>query len=202
MSTAAPALSLPSRRIVLADLVPGAVARDVALVVGAAALTGAAAQLSIPMPGTLVPITGQTFAVLLSGAALGPRRGFASMALYLLAGGVGLPWFADHTHGFHLVTFGYIIGFVLASTVVGWIARRGGDRTPARTVATMLLGTVLIYAVGMPYLAEQIHVSTAVAFREGVRPFLLGDTLKVLLAAGLLPGAWRIVGRHQPTIPE
>lgn len=195
MTSAAPALPLPARRIVLSDLVPGAWVRDVVLVLAGAALTGLAAQISIPMPGTLVPITGQTFAVLLAGAALGPWRGFASMALYLLAGGAGLPWFADHSHGFGFPTLGYVIGFVLASTVVGWVASRGGDRTPARTIATMVVGTVLVYAVGMPYLAHSVHVSESEAFRLGVRPFLLGDALKVLLAAGLLPGAWRLVSR-------
>lgn len=199
MTSAAVSIDRP-RRIVLSDLLPGVLVRDVVLVIAAAALTGLLAQLSVPMPGTLVPITGQTFGVLLTGAALGPYRGFASMSLYLLAGGAGLPWFADHGHGFGFPTFGYVIGFVLASTVVGFLASRGGDRTPARTVATMLLGTGLVYAIGMPYLAHSIHVSEATAFRLGVRPFLLGDGLKVLLAAGLLPGAWLAAGssRRRP----
>jgi biotin transport system substrate-specific component len=197
MSAASVTATPRFRRLVLADLIPGVWARDVLLILAAAGLTGLAAQLSLPMPGTLVPITGQTFAVLLTGVALGPARGFASMALYLVAGAVGLPWFADHTHGTSIPTFGYIIGFVLASTVVGWLAARGGDRTPIRTVATMLLGTVLIYAIGMPYLAHSVHVSESKAFVLGVRPFLLGDTLKVLLAAGLLPATWALVRRTE-----
>jgi biotin transport system substrate-specific component len=194
MTAASPSLALRRPRT-LADLLPGERVRDVLLVIAAAGLTGLAAQLSIKLPHTVVPITGQTFAVLLTGAALGPWRGFASMALYLIAGGLGLPWFAAHDSGFGLATLGYVIGFVVASSVVGELARRGGDRTPLRTVATMLLGTALIYAVGVPYLAADLHLSAHAAVSAGLRPFLLGDGIKVLLAAGLLPATWRLVGR-------
>jgi biotin transport system substrate-specific component len=189
MSSAFP-IPASSPRIVLADLVPGQRVRDALLVLGAAGLTGAAAQVSIPVPHSPVPVTGQTFAVLLTGAALGWRRGMLSMVLYLVAGGLGVPWYAHHSSGWGGPTYGYVLGFVLASTVVGWLAKHGGDRTPARTVATMTFGTLLIYAVGMPYLAHSLGVGAAQAFDLGVRPFLLGDALKVLLAAGLLPGAW------------
>lgn len=194
MTAAVPAVSL-RRPQTLADLLPGERVRDVVLVIAAAALTGAAAQLSFHLPHTVVPVTGQTFAVLLTGAALGPWRGFASMALYLVAGGLGLPWFAGHASGFGGPTMGYLLGFIVASAVVGELARRGGDRTPLRTVATMLLGTLLIYAVGVPYLAVSLHMGAADAIDAGMRPFLLGDGLKVLLAAGLLPAAWRLVRR-------
>jgi len=184
-----------ARPAVLGDLVPGRLVRDVALVVGAAALVGVAAQISIPVPGTPVPVSGQTFAVLLSGAALGFGRAVAAMALYALAGVLGMPWFASGASGWHFASFGYILGFVLAGAVVGALAARGGDRSPVRTVATMAIGTLLIYAVGVPWLMAMTHSGLGAAFRMGVRPFLIGDVLKVLLAAGLLPGAWRIAGR-------
>lgn len=188
--------ALPLRRgLVLADLLPGALVRDAALISGAAALTGIAAQIAIPVPGTPVPVTCQTFAVLLAGAALGPLRSFLAMGLYLLAGVAGAPWFADHGHGFGGPSFGYILGFVLASTVVGALARRGGDRTPTRTVVSMVLGTLLIYAVGVPWLAADLGVSLGHAVSLGVRPFLAGDALKVLLAAGVLPGTWALLRR-------
>lgn len=180
---------------VLADLLPGAVARDAVLVLAAAGLTGLAAQVSIPLPGTPVPVTGQTFAVLLTGAALGWRREIAAMVLYLLAGMVGMPWFAGGASGIGAPSLGYVLGFVLAGAVVGALAGRGGDRSPGRTVLTMVLGTVLIYAVGVPYLMADLHLSLSAAWAAGVRPFLLGDGLKVLLAAGLLPGAWGLVRR-------
>lgn len=185
------------RRAVLADVLPGALTRDIALVLASAGFVGLAAQLSLPMPGTPVPVTLQTFAVLLVGASLGPARAFAGLALYLLAGGAGVPWFADQSHGFGGASFGYIIGFVVAGTMVGWLARRGGDRTPARTAGTMLLGTLVIYVFGVPWLAASVDVSLWSAIDLGVSPFLAGDVLKVLLAAGLLPGTWALVRRTE-----
>jgi biotin transporter BioY len=180
---------------VLADLVPSLWVRELVLVLAAAGLTGAAAQLSVHIPGTPVPVTGETFAALLAGAALGTRRGVVSMALFLVAGGLGVPWFTGHQSGFGLPTLGYVIGFVPAAALVGALAERRGDRGPLRTVATMLLGTIVIYAVGWPYLAHSLHVSMSTAFHLGVRPFLVGDALKVALAAGLLPAAWLGVRR-------
>jgi len=188
--------SLPVRRpLVLGDLLPGALVRDVALVLGGAAFVGLSAQISVPLPGTPVPVTGQTFAVLLVGAALGWQRALPAMALYLAAGAAGVPWFAEHSSGTAAPSLGYVIGFLLSAAVVGALAARGGDRTPLRTVLTMLVGTLLIYAVGVPYLAADLGVSLAKAVELGVRPFLVGDALKVLLAAGLLPAAWRLTRR-------
>lgn len=188
------ALAAP-RPFVLADLVPRHAVRDVALVVAGAAFVGLAAQVSFHVPGTPVPVTGQTFAVLLGGAALGWWRALASTVLYLAAGAAGLPWYAAHGSGWGGPAFGYIVGFVVAATVVGWLAGRGGDRTPLRTVATMTLGTLLIYAVGVSWLAVSLDVGPGKAVALGMRPFLAGDALKVALAAGLLPAAWRLTGR-------
>lgn len=189
------ALPGPARPLVLGDLLPGTLVRDAALVLGGAALVGLTAQVSLPLPGTVVPLTGQTFGVLLVGAALGWRRALPSMALYLLAGMAGMPWFADHSSGSAAPSLGYVIGFLLAAPVVGALAARGGDRTPVRTALTMGLGTLLIYAVGVPYLAASLDVSLVRAVELGLRPFLIGDALKVLLAAGLLPAAWTLTRR-------
>jgi biotin transport system substrate-specific component len=208
MSTAAAAPATPAAPAsalaagsVLADLLPAssvarARLRDAALVVGGAALTGLAAQLSVPVPGSPVPVTGQTFAALLVGTALGARRGFAALALYAAAGVAGLPWFADGSAGWSMPSFGYILGMMLASAVVGALARRGGDRTVLRTAGVMVLGSLVIYAVGVPYLAHSAHLSAGQAVHLGLRPYLLGDALKAALAMGALPAAWRLTGRR------
>jgi len=186
----------PARPRVLADLLPGALLRDVLLVIGAAALTGVAAQISIPLPFTPVPITLQTFTVLLAGAALGPWRAGAAMLLYLVAGVVGVPWFADHESGMALASFGYIIGFAVAAPVVGALASRGADRTVSGTVAIMVVGNLIIYAFGVPWLMAYAKLPLTVALEFGLWPFVVGDALKIALAAGLLPLTWRLVGRH------
>ncbi|MFI5687065.1 biotin transporter BioY [Streptomyces sp. NPDC051636] len=180
---------------VLADLLPASRVRDAALVLGGAALTGLAAQLSVPVPGSPVPVTGQTFAALLVGTALGARRGFLSLALYALAGVAGVPWFANGTSGSGAVSFGYILGMLLASAVVGALARRGADRGVWRMAGTMILGEAVIYAVGVPYLAYAAGLSASRAIALGLTPFLIGDALKAALAMGLLPAAWKLVKR-------
>jgi biotin transport system substrate-specific component len=173
----------------VAPRVPATV-RTALLVAAGAGLVGLSAQLSVPLPGTPVPVTGQTFAVLLVGAALGWQQAALSMSLYLVAGGLGLPWFAKAGSGFGGATFGYVVGFVVAATAVGWVASRGGDRTVLRTVLTMAMGTSLIYGCGLPWLAHSAHLSAAQAWHLGARPFLVGDAVKIGLAAGLLPAAW------------
>ena len=193
--TASTEVARPPR--VLADLVPGALVRDVALVVGAAALTGLAAQVSIPLPFTPVPISLQTFTVLLSGAALGPIRGGLGMALYLVAGVAGVPWFSEQRSGFDFPSFGYIVGFVLAAVLVGWLARRGMDRSVPGTIAIMVAGNLVIYALGVSWLAASLGVDLPRALELGAWPFLIGDALKIALAAGLLPAAWWLV-RSRP----
>ncbi len=183
-----------ARPRVLADLLPGALLRDVLLILGAAALTGLCAQISIPLPFTPVPLTLQTFAVLLSGAALGPWRGGAAMLLYLVAGVAGVPWFAEQGSGYAFASFGYIVGFVVAATVVGALASRGADRTVSGTIVIMVIGNLIIYAFGVPWLMGATGMPLMVALEAGVWPFVLGDALKIALAAGLLPLAWRVAG--------
>ncbi|MFF4485091.1 biotin transporter BioY [Streptomyces sp. NPDC001544] len=180
---------------VLADLLPASRVRDVALVLGGAVLTGLAAQLSVPVPGSPVPVTGQTFAALLVGTALGARRGFLSLALYALAGVAGVPWFADGTSGSGAVSFGYVLGMLLASAAVGALARRGADRSVWRMAGTMILGEAIIYAVGVPYLAYAAGIPASAAIAAGLTPFLIGDALKAALAMGLLPTAWKFIER-------
>ncbi|MFF3498132.1 biotin transporter BioY [Streptomyces sp. NPDC003247] len=193
MSTAAATPASPGQ--VLADLLPASRVRDVALVLGGAALTGLAAQIAVPVPGSPVPVTGQTFAALLVGTTLGARRGFLSLALYAVAGVVGVPWFADGASGAAAVSFGYVLGMILASTAVGALARRGADRNMWRMAGTMLVGEAIIYAVGVPYLAYAADISVSAAIAAGLTPFLIGDALKAALAMGLLPTAWKLVRR-------
>ena len=191
MSTAV----IAPRRIVLADLVPGALVRDAALIVGGAGLTGLAAQVSVHTSLTPVPFTLETLAVLTTGAALGTVRGGLSMLLYLVAGGAGVPWFAQHKSGWGGPSFGYVIGFVVAAAVVGELARRGNDRQIVSTIGLMALGSALIYLIGATWLAHDLHVSTARAISLGVTPFLIGDAVKAAVAAVALPATWRLVRR-------
>ncbi|WP_151481591.1 biotin transporter BioY [Streptomyces albicerus] len=180
---------------VLADLLPASRVRDAALVAGGAALTGLAAQLAVPVPGSPVPVTGQTFAALLVGTALGAGRGLSSLAVYALLGLAGVPWFAGGSSGV-TASFGYILGMLLAATVVGALARRGADRSVVRMAGTMLLGEVIIYAIGVPYLAFAADLTLTQAVAAGLTPFLLGDALKAALAMGVLPTAWKFVKRE------
>ncbi|MGX1913949.1 biotin transporter BioY [Streptomyces phaeochromogenes] len=180
---------------VIADLLPASRVRDAALVAGGAALTGLAAQIAVPVPGSPVPVTGQTFAALLVGTALGTGRSLASLAIYALMGLAGVPWFAEGSSG-ATVSFGYILGMLLAATVVGALARRGADRSVVRMAGTMLLGEAIIYAIGVPYLAFAADMTMTQAIAAGLTPFLLGDALKAALAMGVLPTAWKFVKRE------
>ncbi|MFJ5259755.1 biotin transporter BioY [Streptomyces sp. NPDC088387] len=193
MSTAA-TVARPGQ--VLADLLPASRVRDIALVAGGAALTGLAAQIAVPVPGSPVPVTGQTFAALLVGTSLGAGRGFLSLALYALVGMAGVPWFAQGGHGAGAPSFGYVLGMILAATVVGALARRGADRSVLRTAGTMVLGSAIIYAVGVPYLAVATGMSATAAIAAGLTPFLLGDALKAALAMGILPTTWKLTNNH------
>jgi biotin transport system substrate-specific component len=187
--------ALPHPRV-LGDVVPGGLVRDIALVVGGAGLVGLAAQVSIQTPFSPVPFTGQTFAVVLAAGVLGSVRGVLSMLLYLAAGVLGLPWFAGGSSGAAAPSFGYIVGFVLAAAVIGQLAERGATRTPARTAAVMVLGNVAIYAVGVTWLKYAVPFGWGTAVSKGMVPFLVGDGLKIVLAAGLFPVTWRLVRRR------
>jgi biotin transport system substrate-specific component len=157
----------------------------------------------IPLPFTPVPITGQTLGVLLVGASLGPAFGAASLGLYLLQGGLGAPFFADGGSGWEAlgrasVTGGYLWGFLLAAAFVGGLARRGWDRSFGSAVGAMFLGEVVIYAVGLPWLRAATDATLEQTLEWGLYPFVIGDTFKLLIAAGLLPVAWWSIDRFRP----
>ena len=191
-SRASAAFARPSP--VLADLLPGELVRDLVLVFAAAGLIGALAQLSVRLPGTPVPVTGQTLGVLLASCALGQRRALGSTALYAALGLLGLPWFANHSAGWQGASTGYLLGFILAAAVVGFLAERGADRSLVGALSTMLAGEVAIYLLGVGWLALDLHVTLVRAIALGFSPFLIGDALKMLLAATLLPMTWRLLG--------
>ncbi|WP_026922914.1 biotin transporter BioY [Glycomyces arizonensis] len=199
---AAPAAALPAPRV-LADLLPAAsrasaIARDAVLVLAGAGLVGASAQVAFTIPQiSPVPFVLTTFTVLLLGAAYGPLRAGLAMAVYLAAGVAGMPWFTDGTSGYAMPSFGYIPGFLVAAVVVGWLAGRGGDRTVPRTIGLMVLGNVIMYAFGVPYLAFAADMDAVTAIEKGVLPYLAGDFVKLLAAAALLPGAWWAVNRFR-----
>ncbi|MDH3606833.1 MAG: biotin transporter BioY [Acidimicrobiia bacterium] len=171
----------------------------IALVVGFALLTAAAAQFKINLPSTPVPITGQTFAVLLAGGVLGSRAGAASQALYWMLG-LLFPFYADGGSGWKVAsgaTGGYLVGFIVAAWAVGFLAERGQDRSVASAMPAFLAGTVIIYAFGVPWLAAELDVSWQRAMELGAVPFIIGDLAKVALAGLLLPGAWQITGKRR-----
>jgi biotin transport system substrate-specific component len=186
----------PSRpALVLADLVPGARVRDVALTLAGTAFITVAGYIAIPLPFTPVPLSLATFAVLLTGAALGPARGATSALLYLVLGVVGVPLFAGGNAGWAFSSFGYIVGYVIAALLVGSLARRRADRTVLSTIGLAGLGSLTIYACGVPWLAAFVGVDLATALTLGVVPFLIGDAIKIAAMAGLLPATWRLVDR-------
>ena len=172
--------------------------RTLLAVVGGALLTAAAAQISFYLPWTPVPITGQTFAVLLTGTALGMRWGAASQALYVALGAIGLPFYAGGDGGWEVATgatAGYLVGFVLAAAVLGRLAEQRQDRAFLTSLPAMLTGTAVIYLCGATWLAHSINVSAAEAVELGVAPFLIGDAVKLAAAGLLLPATWRLLDR-------
>jgi len=172
---------------------------DALLICAGAGLIALSAQISIPLPFTPVPITGQTFSVLLVGASLGAFRGGASALLYVALGIVGLPVYADGAHGWAQVTGatgGYLIGFVLAACLTGFLAERGWDRRFSSAIGAMLTGSVVIYLCGLGWLAHSLDTGLTETLELGLYPFIPGDVLKLYLAAGALPAAWRIIGRR------
>lgn len=193
-------VSMPlGRRKVLADLVPGARVRDIGLVLAVAAITAVAAQVRIPLePISPVPITGSTFAVLLGAAALGPLRGSLAQVVYLVAGIAGLPVFTGGESGwayFTGATAGYLVGFVVASVVVGALTRHGLDRRIPGAAVAFAAGSLVIYLLGVPWLMRVADMSLRDAIVRGAGVFLVGDLLKALAAGALLPAAWRVARR-------
>ncbi len=183
-----------ARPLTLADVaIPRAgMLQNVLLVVLASLLTAAAAQAEIRLPWTPVPITGQTFMVLLTGAVLGARRAFLAMSLYLLEGACGLPFFAGGAAGFAKLlgpSGGYLVAFPFAALVTGLLAERAWDRKPVTMFFAMLLGSTVIFALGLAQLSRFVPAGQLVT--TGLAPFVIGDFVKSALAAGVFPLAWK-----------
>jgi biotin transport system substrate-specific component len=168
--------------------------RDLLLVITGCLFVAGMAQVRIPLPFTPVPITGQTFAVLLVGASLGSRRGAASLALYILLGTLGLPFFAGGTSGLSTLlgpTGGYLVGFVVATFLVGLMAARGLDRHVPSALLAFLAGELVIYLFGVAWLSVYLGIRPAIV--AGLLPFLIGDAIKLVAAGLVLPAAWALV---------
>ncbi|MGA3056650.1 MAG: biotin transporter BioY [Candidatus Limnocylindrales bacterium] len=208
-------LPIAERGITLGDfLVPirigermGSRLRHVALICVGAVFIAVTANVAFRLPDNPVPVTGQTLSVLVVGGALGLRRGLLSVALYL-ALGLFLPVYANQAHGLGTIASvggsgvaiapvgGYLVSFLFAAALVGWLAENGWDRHIGGAVGAMILGEVAIYLIGVPWLAVSLHLSPQVAIEKGLTPFLIGDTIKLAIAAGIFPCAWWIVGRR------
>jgi biotin transport system substrate-specific component len=168
--------------------------RDLTLIALGSLFVAILAQVKIPLPFTPVPLTGQTFAVLLVAAALGSKRGAASMTFYIALGAFGLPVFAGGASGITYLsgtTLGYLIGFVLAAYVVGMLAERGLERSVRTSIIPFFVGTVIIYACGVSWLTIVIG-SFSKALTAGLIPFMIGDAFKLIAAALALPAAWKL----------
>jgi biotin transport system substrate-specific component len=202
VSTLALSLAPPRGRIA------ARVAFQVACAVAGSALIAGLAQISFHLGFTPVPITGQTLGVLLVGAAYGPELGAATVLLYLAGAVAGMPVLAANADGSHftglpvlgltLGTGGYLWGFVLGAGLVGWLSRQGWDRSFRTAVSAMLIGEIAIFAVGVPWLIASIHVPLKKGLEFGLYPFIVGDVVKLLLAAGLLPASWGLLKRLRP----
>jgi biotin transport system substrate-specific component len=186
-------------RVISAAVLPRTKVVNAVLVASFALLTALAAQISIPLPFTPVPITAQTFAVLVSGAALGSGLGAASQALYFMMGAVGLPFYAEASGGWEAATGatgGYLVGFIVAAWVVGFLAERKQDRNVWSAIPAFLTGNAVIYLFGVPWLLYSVSAFTTWedALVAGFLPFIVGDIVKVAVAGLSLPLAWRAVG--------
>jgi biotin transport system substrate-specific component len=195
-------LVAPAPRPVLADrVIPRSISNDVALVAAGVALVTLFSYLQVPL--WPVPITGQTLAVLLVGSALGAARGGITMIVYGVLGTVGVPVFSPQadgslSSGWHIIagpTGGYIVGFVLSATLVGLLAERTWDRQVLKALATFAAGTLVVFAIGLPWLAVVLHLNLEQTLEGGLYPFLIGGAVKAAIAAGLLPLAWWGAGR-------
>lgn len=197
MSAISTAIATP--RLVLADAIPGARVRDAVLVLSGVALTAALAQVAIPIPPSPVPVTGQTLAVGLIGATLGFKRGTASMLLYVLAG-FFLPVYAEGASGVSVLTGatgGYLVGFIFATALIGWLAERGADRKVLTAFVAFVIAQLLIFGFGVPVLKMVGDYSWSQAISYGFTPFLIGGLFKAAIGGLALPGAWRAVRRFE-----
>lgn len=174
------------------------IARDAALVLTGTVFVTLIAQIAVPLPGTPVPLTLGTFGVLLVGAALGPARGGLAVGLYALAAALGAPVLAGWSAGtVATASFGYVLGYVPAALLLGLLARRGADRGVASTAVAAACASTLVYLSGVPWLMAATGMDLGAALAVGVAPFLVGDALKALATAALLPASWRLLGESR-----
>lgn len=187
------------RRPVLADrVIARSLVTDAALVIAGAALTAALAQVAIPL--WPVPITGQTLAVLLVGGTLGTVRGSLAMVLYALVGALGAPIFSDASAGWNVLlgpTGGYIVGFVLAAALTGWLAERKWDHRFLGGMVSYLAGSAIVFAVGLPWLGFTMGFSVEQTLAGGLYPFIIGGVIKAVIAAGLIRAGWFFASRDK-----
>lgn len=187
-------ISIAQRPTIVDRVLPKSLVTDFALILVGVALIAGAAQLSIPMYP--VPVTGQTFAVLLVAMSLGFGRASISVSSYVVLGFLGLPIFEGQKSGFSFgPTLGYLVGFVAAAALVGWLAQKGWDKSWLKVGAAFLAGSVLIYAFGLPMLAiffgaKGLPNDLITVINLGLAPFIVGDIVKAVAAAALLPAAW------------
>jgi biotin transport system substrate-specific component len=187
------------RPAVLADVIPGARVRDAVLILCGALLTALFAQISIDVPPSPVPITGQTLAVGLVGACLGMRRGAASLALYVVMG-LFLPFYADGESGWHVVwgaSGGYLIGFVFAAAFVGWMAEQGASRSALLAFVAFVVGQLIIFAFGLVGLKISVGETWGWTIHNGFSIFIVGGLVKAAIGAAALPSAWGLVRRFE-----
>lgn len=185
----------------LVEVLPMTWAKNLVTVLGGTAFIAALAQVAIPLPFTPVPLTGQTLAVLLTISTLGAYRSLASSSIYLIAAVAGLPVLAPQTDGSHITgsavfsmaSFGYVAGFVVASFVIGKLAERGMTKTILKTAIVMFAGNIIIYSLGLLNLKSVTGGSWSDVISWGLTPFIIGDLIKILIAANLLPATWKLV---------
>lgn len=190
--------SVSTNAVIVDRWVAKSASKSAALVLGLVGLTATSAQVSIPLPFTPVPLTLQTFAVLVGAAALGAHRAVVAQALYFLLASLGAPILAGGAGGLDKAigaTGGYLIGFIFASFVVGTIAKQGATQRIKSTLVAYFVGSLVIYAFGFSWLAIFTGNSFSWAFVNGVIPFVIGDLLKALAAGLLLPSAWKLVSK-------
>jgi biotin transport system substrate-specific component len=174
-------------------------ATKVALVIGGIAFLALMAQIAVPVPGSPVPVTGQTLGALLLGSAYGASLGFTTFASYLIIGFLGAPVFASGAHGLTRITGatgGYLVGMLLASLITGYLAGRKWDQKVATVVPTMVLGDLVIFSAGLFWLHHSIHATWATTFKLGFTPFILGEVIKIAIASTAMPTLWRFVPKR------
>ena len=175
------------------------VSTRISLVVGGTAYLALMAQIAVPVPGSPVPVTGQTLGALRLGSAYGASLGFTTFATYLLVGFIGAPVFASGAHGLSRITGatgGYLVGMLLASLITGYLAGRKWDQKIFTVIPTMLIGDLVIFSAGLLWLHHSLHASWGTTLKFGFTPFILGEVIKIAIASTAMPTLWRFVPKQ------